>query len=453
MAHTALTVLAPIRDGTDLETLRCVLDDVGDSVYENSSEGSYIRMRSIPELHFLRFALVKDPDRGPDCVRLLFAAVIDGDDKAGFFDRLRAATNDTDGIWGNCLEYPGEDGFAEFMCSRNIEPAAFYTAFKDQRVQDVNRYGRVRQRIEKLLDERVDGNALYARFRRRYLSLSGRLLLAGAATKRFLKVGPSLLFTSWDGVRLSRRHRFKTVWSGMCQVVSGLDRYLVWRLFNRVFGNRDVRVTGLLSEAKINKVELDFPPDQMLSVLPQAVEHPLLEDRVTQNQLTLITPITTEEGANRLGATLGVVDNYARVWAEAGTLLGMSTIHLVRWMPIDYVDGVPRRFLMLSDYDHSWDAYIEEFVEMIRTGMDAMWSSVNDDEGHGYLKYGSLDVAAFKQFLRAHQVNASVFYSAYPNQTVLNLREDRELFRGLNEYSSESRLLRIFERRHRNLYR
>ena len=145
------------------------------------------------------------------------------------------------------------------------------------------------------------------------------------------------------------------------------------------------------------------------------------------------------------------MDSYSRVWAKSGSLLGMSTIHFVRWMPIDHdSDGVPRRFLMLSDYDNAWDAYIEEFVEMIRTGMDAMWTSINDAEGNGYLKAGSYDVAAFKQFLRAHQINASIFYSAYPHQTVLNITEDRGIFSGLEPDTSDADLLSTVDRRQRN---
>ena len=68
---------------------------------------------------------------------------------------------------------------------------------------------------------------------------------------------------------------------------------------------------------------------------------------------------------------------------------------------------------MLSDYDHSWEAYIDEFIEMIRTGMDAIWSSAAKTEvpayktgptelyQDNYLWHGSRDAWAFKHFLRA----------------------------------------------------
>jgi hypothetical protein len=90
----------------------------------------------------------------------------------------------------------------------------------------------------------------------------------------------------------------------------------------------------------------------------------------------------------------------------------------VRWLLID--DG--RRLVMLSDYDGSWENYIDEFAEMILSGLDAIWET-----SLGFPPDGARDLPAFKRFLRAHQVPAEVFFSAYPDQTVLNILEDRLL--------------------------
>ena len=101
-----------------------------------------------------------------------------------------------------------------------------------------------------------------------------------------------------------------------------------------------------------------------------------------------------------------------------GSLIGISTIHFVRWVLID--DG--RRLVLLSDYDGSWENYIDEFAEMILSGLDAIWES-----SFGYPADGASDLPAFKRFLRAHQVPSEVFFSAYPNETVLNIANDRKL--------------------------
>ena len=76
--------------------------------------------------------------------------------------------------------------------------------------------------------------------------------------------------------------------------------------------------------------------------------------------------------------------------------------------------------MMLSDYDGSWEGYIDEFAEMILSGLDAIWET-----SFGYPPDGARDLPAFKQFLRNHQVPSEVFYSAYPDETVLNILDDR----------------------------
>jgi hypothetical protein len=77
---------------------------------------------------------------------------------------------------------------------------------------------------------------------------------------------------------------------------------------------------------------------------------------------------------------------------------------------------------MLSDYDGSWESYIDEFAEMILSGLDAIWNT-----SLGFPPDGARDLPAFKRFLRSHQVPAEIFFSAYPDATVLNIVNDRAL--------------------------
>jgi hypothetical protein len=138
---------------------------------------------------------------------------------------------------------------------------------------------------------------------------------------------------------------------------------------------------------------------------------------ITQNQLTLVTVVDPRH-VRRVGAVLAAIDSFAKRLAPPGSLIGISTIHFVRWMLID--DG--RRLVMLSDYDGSWESYIDEFAEMILSGLDAIWHT-----SLGFPPDGARDLPAFKRFLRSHQVPAEIFFSAYPDETVLNIVNDRAL--------------------------
>ena len=90
----------------------------------------------------------------------------------------------------------------------------------------------------------------------------------------------------------------------------------------------------------------------------------------SQNQLTLVTVIRPAQ-AERVRAVMSAIDSYARRLSPPGSLIGISTIHFVRWLVID--DG--RRLMMVSDYDGSWENYIDEFAEMIVSGLDAIWET------------------------------------------------------------------------------
>jgi hypothetical protein len=141
----------------------------------------------------------------------------------------------------------------------------------------------------------------------------------------------------------------------------------------------------------------------------------LREDAVAQNQLTVVTVIDPTR-LDRVRAVMSAIDSYARRLAPPGSLIGISTIHFARWLVID--EG--RRLLFVSDYDGSWESYIDEFAEMILTGLDAIWET-----SFGMPPDGARDLPAFKRFLRSHQVPSDVFFAAYPEETILNIVEDR----------------------------
>jgi hypothetical protein len=135
------------------------------------------------------------------------------------------------------------------------------------------------------------------------------------------------------------------------------------------------------------------------------------EDLVSQNQLTLVTVVRPEQ-VGLLQAVLAIIDLYGRRLSEPGSLAGITTIHTVRWALLD--DN--RRLLLASNYDGPWENYIDEFAELILSGLDAIWSS-----SIGYPESGAQDVEALKYFLRRHQVPANAFYSAIPQATLLNI--------------------------------
>ena len=365
MAPRTVVVLAPIRPGED-DALRAILRPIGDDIrgartVERPAQPRIEFVRSA-RIHFARFAVLADPDRGSDRYRLLYAASYDGDLEQHLAE-LVVLTSDMDAIWGRCDGYTGTAGFASFIRAHAHEPGAFYIAFRDETADHIR-------------------NAAPAR--------------RPHALARLARALPILS----DVVVAIARFGVTNVFLGGQQILASLNRYPVFRVWNWLTRNRMRPMQSPYSSVALDNCAADgqLPPS-------------FREDVVTQNQLTLVTEIRPGL-AGRVGAVLSAIDSYAKRLAPPGSLIGISTIHFVRWLVID--DG--RRLMMVSDYDGSWESYIDEFAEMILSGLDAIW-----DTAHGYPPDGARDLPAFKRFLRSHQVPSEVFFSAYPDQSVLNI--------------------------------
>jgi hypothetical protein len=401
MPPACLTVLVPIKPG-HIQALRAVLRPIGDDINGTRMPPGgrvhidFTRSRAI---HFARFAILKDPDRGPDQERLLFASVYDGTLESHAAE-LAALTPDLDAIWGLVEGYTGRERFAEFLVAHAHEPAAFYIAFRDETAVSIKRAIAAREAKHAAHDDgtpipRAPGPGLRTRL--------------SAALRRAVRAAPILVDV---GVAIAR-YGFMDLYHGARRIIACFDRYWFLKLVNRLTFNRMPPRRSPFSNVV---VDLCSPPRPLVpgDEIPSNLHPGFREDVVSQNQLTLVTVIQ-DGGTNRVRAVMSAIDAFAKRLAPPGSLMGISTIHFVRWLVID--DG--KRLMMVSDYDGSWESYIDEFAEMILSGLDAIWETAVS-----FPPDGASDLPAFKRFLRSHQVPAEVFYSAYPLDTVLNIVSD-----------------------------
>lgn len=417
MAPHGLTVLAGIEPGQEA-ALRRVLIDIGDDVKGKRlamvPQSVHVHFEDSRRIHFARFVILDDPDAGPGRKRLLFATDFDGS-LASHCEELLTITSDLEAIFGKLVGYQGRERLEAFMRAHSLDPGAYYIAFRNESVDSIRGHSQVRRRLEEKLDagEPVElGPA-----RRGFFSRIVRGLLN---VVRFAVRGVLALF---DVVVMVLRYGPGNALRAGKAISATLDRLWYARLFNRLTMN---------SLAGLEHPYSEIDPEICGPCTPQAAGDEVVsaggdgpipaqvrEDVITQNQLTLVTKIDPKR-VKYAAAVLAAINLYARRLAPSGSLAGISTIHFVRWLIID--DG--KRLVMLSNYDGSWEAYIGEFAEMILSGLDAIWGSAL-----GYPAGGAQDLPAFKRFLRCHQTQSEVFYSAYPRQTVLNIIDDREIAR------------------------
>jgi hypothetical protein len=109
----------------------------------------------------------------------------------------------------------------------------------------------------------------------------------------------------------------------------------------------------------------------------------------------------------------------------------INTIHYARWVIID--NGT--RLLFTSNFDGKWQAYLSDFVEKAPEGLDAIWSNCV-----GYP--GAKPIDKFMAYVNAHEVNADLFYAAYPDATVnevqkgLRVQKQVQALRKLDEFNA-----------------
>jgi hypothetical protein len=100
-----------------------------------------------------------------------------------------------------------------------------------------------------------------------------------------------------------------------------------------------------------------------------------------------------------------------------GGLLGLSIIHFARWAVIrrdrwPHFGQAPERLandymLFCSNFNGTWDQYIDAFADGIPSGLDSFWWASTK-----YPK--SIPVSPFKAYIRANQIDTDYYYSATP---------------------------------------
>lgn len=169
------------------------------------------------------------------------------------------------------------------------------------------------------------------------------------------------------------------------------------------------------------------------------------EDQVGVVQNHLAAQSIVKPGWFRLRAlklALWLVQQVIIATSPAGFLDRIGTIHHARWM---LVPGT-RRLLFLSNYDGSWQSYLEDFIARIRRGMTTIWSNTTGFPRSFHLTDGGAsDGGRFKRWARRQQVPSSLWFSAYPKLTTSSIRTNAAIRLDLLAAQTEREAVRWLE--------
>lgn len=152
------------------------------------------------------------------------------------------------------------------------------------------------------------------------------------------------------------------------------------------------------------------------------------DPRHVQNHIIAVTPL--KRGLARrlsLAFALWGIRQSLR-WFRTGFVVTMGTIHYARWFR---VPGT-RTLVFQSNYDGSWESYLEDFITRAHQGQTAAWSN-----GEGFprsewlINKGAHNGDRFKRWVRRQQVPTDFWYSRYPQLTTQEIRRNALVQDGL----------------------
>jgi cytochrome P450/deferrochelatase/peroxidase EfeB len=118
-----------------------------------------------------------------------------------------------------------------------------------------------------------------------------------------------------------------------------------------------------------------------------------------------------------------------------GFVVTMGTIHKARWFRVPHSE----QFVFLSNYDGSWESYLEDFITRAHEGQSAAWShGVGFPPTRFLIWEGAANGDRFKRWVRLQQRKTRFWFSRFPHLTAQHIRNNAMIEDGLARASSDT---------------
>jgi hypothetical protein len=416
------TIQNPILDGC-VASLKALLQPVGNDITGNP----LIPFARLPSVHFMSWFVVESSGTS-----WLFLEInVDSPIESFLKVLVTAARAGLDQIYSHCVRYPGKgttaDIVVQYLLGANIGYDCYYIAWRGIDVQRILRERDLRARLERHLDQTGD---------------STLAAMQPAAIRSMLQqlvnAEPALCWTRPVPVRpfLVRCRSAVLLILGVLGVLAVLGLTVaaieVWRQEGpwpviaalAVVAGLAGGLLGYLRWREMTDFVADAQPSQtqVASVVNQ-------ENRVVQNHFASVVDV--KPGRFRwalLKLVLKLIHLLAALSFNQGNLSGITSIHFARWVVIN--GG--KQLLFLSNYDGSWEKYLDDFIDQASNGLTAIWSNtVGFPRSYYLVGGGARDELLFKTLVRQSQHPSLVWYSAYPDLTTQNIKTNAVIREGL----------------------
>ena len=405
----ALTLIATVKPGHK-DALRQLLERMG----QNPAENDVIPFGQLAGTHFARLFLV---DEGVGQAGEVFPPLLvlmsdfDGSLNRYLQQLLSCAGEGINQVYSHCEGYPGENGpptleaRLAYLRAGSVPANTVYVNTMGRTVEQICQEARLRDAIEDFL----------SRDQSRWTGSSPDAVRA--AIQDFVRGEPALQWARHPAAPLSLWYRLA---DGLDLVALPLLVLLLSPLLLLVL---PVWVVLLRYH------ELIEPAPHVRADPAHIQELAALEDHGPQNQFTAVGVI--KPGWFRqltVNAVFRLASYGTRHVFNQGSLGGVKTIHVARWVSIND----QKRAIFVSNYDGSLESYMDDFIDQLWWGLNAVFSN-----GVGYPKTqflvfgGAKNELQFKDYLRFHQIPTQVWYAAYDQLTALNIDNNARIRAGL----------------------
>jgi hypothetical protein len=422
VTHTVVTFVAPVKQ-QKVDELRSLLNEIGKDIPGNR----HIPFASFGVLHFASLWLIEETDKDVFEPEFVFESNFDGPLDPYLDELFDRAADALHRLYGCCVGYSGTNagdrvGILSYLRAHVLRPNACYIGTAGRTLERVKQESVLRDSLQVYLDELVKG---------------GEAASAPASLRQkvqaFVRQHPALAWALNSPRRLTPAGEF-IPWIRI--VTAGLLALALSPVLFPIL---------LIGAIVLRYKERHDPstPNEDKNHTKQLAER---EDRthIVQNHMAHITVV--KPGLFRqvaLRAVLWLANLVAGISLK-GTLLGIPSIHFAHWSLID--NG--RRLLFVSNFDGSWENYLDDFIDKGSFGLTAVWSNTVGFPRTRFLFFdGARDGVRFKAFARDNQRYTNAWYSAYPDLTVRAIDNNSNvrdaLFSPLDETAARAWLWRF----------
>jgi hypothetical protein len=409
MKQTILTFLTRVNPDK-VSDLKILLEGMSTDVENNG----IIPFPHLKLLHFASLVLNDDPDYG---AYFVFESNFDGSLEPYLEDLYAQASAGLHRLYSYCNDYSVKSaddkaGILSYLRAHVVRPNAYHIGNVGRSVERTHQEDVLRDSLEDFLDDVVrQGNI-------------GSPTSIRQKIQAFTASKPNL---AWAATVQPRQTAMEHFLPRLKIVIAAIIALLLAPLLIPLL---------IIWVVMLWWTETHEPPPADLDVNAHVRKLVEREDRVhiVQNHMASIT--TVKPGVFRritLWGVLWLVNLIART-ADKGELSGIPSIHFAHWSLID--NG--RRLFFVSNFDGSWENYLDDFIDKASPGLTAIWSNtVGFPKTRWLIKEGARDGSRFKANARDKQTKTNVWYSAYKQLTVQTIdnnsaiRED--LFTSLDE--------------------